>query len=73
MVGENLESVWRNQGREGEIVRSVEQEDEGDDGMSSGNVQGDGVASSANGLKDEEDQHPNARGDEKDSSSDMFD
>jgi len=73
VVRENLESVRHNQGRKGEIVRSVEQEDEGNDGMSSRIVQGDGIASSANGLKDEEDQHPNARGDEKDPSSDTFD
>jgi len=73
VVRENLQSVRHNQGRKGEIVRSVEQEDEGDDGMSSGIVQGDGIASSADGLKDEEDQHPSARRDEEDPSSDTFD
>ena len=73
MVRENLESVRHNRRREGQVIRSEEQEDEGNDGMSSRTVQGGGVASSADGLKDEEDQHPDARGDEKDSLSDTFD
>ena len=41
--------------------------------MSGGLTPIDGVTSGADGLEDEEDQHPNARGDEKDPSSDAFD
>ena len=60
-VGENLESVGHNQGRESDVVRSVKQEDKSNDGMSSRFAPGDVVTSRADGLKNEEQQHANAR------------
>lgn len=72
-VGENLESIGYNQGCEGDVVGGVEQEDEGNNGMSSGLAFGDVVTGRADSLKDEKEQHAGARGDEKDSSSYAFD
>jgi len=71
-VGEDLESVGYDQGRECDIVRGVKQEDEGDDRMGSRFAPGNGVTSGAHGLENEEQQHANARRDEKDPSSDTF-
>ena len=71
-VGKNLEGVGVNQGREGDVVRGVKQKDEGDDSVRSGVALGDGVTSRTDGLEGEEEQHANARRDEKDSSSDTF-
>ena len=72
-VGENLESVGHNQGREGDVVRGIEQEDEGNDGVSSRSALGDSVTGGADSLEGEEEQHANARGDKKDPSPNTFD
>jgi len=72
-VGKNLESVRHNQGREGNVVRSVEQEDEGDDSVSGGLALSDGVTSRADGLEGKEEEHSNAGGKEKDPSPNPLD
>ena len=71
-VGENLESVGDDQGRECNVVRGVEQEDEGDDGVCGGLAPGDGITGGADSLEGEEEQHPSARTEEEDSSPDAF-
>lgn len=71
-VWENLESVRYNQGCEGNVVRSIEEEDEGNDSVCSGITPCNGVASGADSLEDEEEQHASTRGDEKDPPADTF-
>ena len=53
-VGKNLESVGHNQGCECNVVRGVEQEDEGDDGVGGRLAPGDGVTGGADSLEGEE-------------------
>lgn len=72
-IRENLEGVRYDQRSEGNIVGSIEQEDESDDRVSGGVTLGDGITSRANGLEDEEKQHASAGGNEEDPSSDTFD
>jgi len=72
-VGENLESVGDNQGCECNVVRGIEQEDEGDDGVGGGCAPGDGVTGGADSLEGEKEQHPSARTEEENPSPDAFD
>jgi len=62
MVGENFDSVGNDERSEGDIVESVIEEDECDDGVSSCLVLVDGVLGGTDCLEEEHDKHSCSRG-----------
>ena len=70
LVGKNLDGVGDDKRTVGDVVRSVVEEDEGDDSVGGSGASSDGVSGRADGLHDEEDKHADVGGDEEGSSAD---